>query len=83
MLDIELRLYRVFGCGYPCDPLSKKWLKDCFDPVFGFPTIVRFSWSTARKMLQNSTEGNKDAAYWFDLIDEEKKNAPAKKASKT
>ena len=28
-------------------------MKDCIDPVFGFPTLVRFSWSTASKMLES------------------------------
>lgn len=82
-IDIEMRFNRVFGCGYPSDPLTKKWLKDVFDPVFGFPTVVRFSWSTARKMLQESAgSSNKDAANWFDLADEEKKNKASGKESK-
>ena len=80
-LDLEQRFNRAFGCGYPSDPLSRKWLQDCFDPIFGFPSIVRFSWSTARKKLQ--TGNGKDAAYWFDLIDEEKKNAQAKKGTQS
>lgn len=35
-----------YGCGYPSDPDTKLWLTKHLDPVFGFPTIVRFSWST-------------------------------------
>ena len=61
----------MFGCGYPGDSLTKAWLKTSFDPVFGFPTLVRFSWSTARKLL---VKDSKELAYWFDLFDEEKKN---------
>jgi ribonuclease H2 subunit A len=68
--SIEQRFDRVFGCGYPSDPSTKAWLKNSFDPVFGFPTVVRFSWSTARKMLM---QDHKELAYWFDLFDEEKK----------
>ena len=66
-----MRFNRAFGCGYPSDPSTKKWLKDSFDPNFGFPSIVRFSWSTARKMLQDDSQ--KDKAYWYDIADEEKK----------
>ena len=40
-----------FGSGYPSDPNTKAWLEDNVDPVFGFPTLVRFSWSTCQKLL--------------------------------
>ncbi|KAJ3005877.1 UNVERIFIED_CONTAM: Ribonuclease H2 subunit A [Siphonaria sp. JEL0065] len=46
---------RVFGSGYPGDPNTKKWLKQNMDPVFGFPDIIRFSWSTCAKMLEKRT----------------------------
>jgi len=36
-----------FGCGYPGDPKAKEWLKRNLDPVFAFPTLVRFSWKTS------------------------------------
>ena len=41
-----------FGCGYPSDPKTKTFLKDVFDPVFGFPQLIRFSWSTAEKIVE-------------------------------
>ncbi|XP_071036725.1 ribonuclease H2 subunit A isoform X2 [Parasteatoda tepidariorum] len=43
-----------YGSGYPNDPVTKKFLTQSIDPVFGFPQIVRFSWSTAGKILENS-----------------------------
>ncbi|XP_066601986.1 ribonuclease H2 subunit A-like [Prorops nasuta] len=42
-----------FGSGYPNDPMTKSWLKRNIDPVFGFPQIVRFSWSTAETILNS------------------------------
>ncbi|KNC52614.1 ribonuclease HII [Thecamonas trahens ATCC 50062] len=43
---------RVFGSGYPGDPNTKKWLAGSIDPVFGFPSIARFSWAPCRKLLE-------------------------------
>eukprot|EP00039_Didymoeca_costata_P010050 m.134302 g.134302 ORF g.134302 m.134302 type:complete len:264 (+) comp14691_c0_seq2:123-914(+) len=39
-----------FGSGYPSDPRTKEWLAKSIDHVFGFPGLVRFSWSTAKKL---------------------------------
>jgi len=35
------------------DPVTKEYLKKNIDPVFGFPSIVRFNWSTAEVMLKS------------------------------
>ncbi|XP_046999958.1 ribonuclease H2 subunit A isoform X1 [Schistocerca americana] len=45
---------KEFGSGYPNDPVTKKFLVENIDPVFGFPQLVRFSWSTADKILQEN-----------------------------
>ncbi|XP_069677902.1 ribonuclease H2 subunit A-like [Periplaneta americana] len=45
--------YEDFGSGYPNDPVTKAFLAKNIDPVFGFPQLVRFSWSTAGKILQD------------------------------
>ncbi|GIY42827.1 ribonuclease H2 subunit A [Caerostris darwini] len=55
-----------YGSGYPNDPLTKKFLANNIDPVFGFPQFVRFSWSTAEKILENSAA----KVEWEEVEDE-------------
>jgi ribonuclease H2 subunit A len=57
-----------FGSGYPGDPLTKRFLKN-FEPLFGYPRIVRFSWSTASKQLEES------GAIAVEFEEEEEKNS--------
>ncbi|KAK2588489.1 hypothetical protein KPH14_004472 [Odynerus spinipes] len=56
-----------YGSGYPTDPVTKKWLSANVDSVFGFPQIVRFSWSTAEKIL----ESNALSVEWEEIEDPE------------
>ncbi|KAH3705449.1 ribonuclease H2 subunit A-like [Dreissena polymorpha] len=41
-----------YGSGYPGDPNTKKFMAESLDKVFGFPQFVRFSWSTASKIIE-------------------------------
>uniref|UniRef100_UPI00358FCEC8 ribonuclease H2 subunit A n=1 Tax=Myxine glutinosa TaxID=7769 RepID=UPI00358FCEC8 len=43
-----------YGSGYPNDPKTRVWLTRCMNPVFGYPRLVRFSWSTVKTALQDS-----------------------------
>ena len=48
------------------DPATKRWLLRHVDAVFGFPSIVRFSWATARKLLKAKAYG----VTWHDSLDD-------------
>ncbi|GBN21810.1 Ribonuclease H2 subunit A [Araneus ventricosus] len=56
-----------YGSGYPNDPVTKKFLANNIDPVFGFPQFVRFSWSTAEKILESSAA----KIEWEEVEDED------------
>ncbi|KAI9022507.1 ribonuclease H2 [Hyaloraphidium curvatum] len=43
---------RKFGSGYPGDPNTVAWLARHMDPVFGYPILLRFSWSTCDRLLE-------------------------------
>lgn len=38
--------------GYPADPDTVDWLNTHYEPVFGFPEIVRFSWQTVKRFFK-------------------------------
>ena len=56
-----------FGCGYPSDPLTKKWMASNLDPVFGYPNIVRFSWKTT----SNQFKANGTTIKWENYVEDE------------
>ncbi|MCD4740000.1 ribonuclease HII [archaeon] len=53
--------YGLLGTGYPGDPRTKKFLRDCFAERGKFPPCVRKSWETAKafydKKNQKTLEG--------------------------
>jgi ribonuclease H2 subunit A len=52
-----VQLDTKFGSGYPSDPSCVRWLENAQHKVFGFPNIVRFSWSTSRDLLEDNSKG--------------------------
>lgn len=62
--------HKDFGSGYPGDPVTKKFLSENIDIIFGYPRLVRFSWSTA----ENALEGNSIGV----TFDEPDSNKPTK-----
>ena len=49
--DQVILLVRIHGLS-SIDPNTKKYLSECMEKVFGFPTFIRFSWSTIPKLLE-------------------------------
>lgn len=49
-------MHTTFGSGYPGDPQTKAWLEDHKHPIFGFPTLVRFSWGTCTSYSKDMVE---------------------------
>ena len=39
------------GSGYPADPTTVAWLKNNFNPVFGFNNFVRLTWKTVKNFF--------------------------------
>ncbi|XP_050877177.1 ribonuclease H2 subunit A [Lathyrus oleraceus] len=49
-------IHRNFGSGYPADPATKSWLENHKHSIFGFPTLVRFSWGTCSTYFKSGAE---------------------------
>jgi ribonuclease H2 subunit A len=47
-----IKFSRELGSGYPGDPKTKAWLRKSMDKVFGFPSVVRYSWKTAINLIK-------------------------------
>jgi len=63
------KISRTFGSGYPGDPTTLGWLDKNFDKMFGYPGIIRFSWATTKKLLE-------DKGVDVDWADEEEVKQP-------
>ncbi|KAG8526362.1 uncharacterized protein KY384_000355 [Bacidia gigantensis] len=48
-----------WGSGYPSDGKCTSWLRENMDPVFGWGSECRFSWGTAKDMLEAKGKGVK------------------------
>ena len=48
-----VKTHNEYGSGYPSDPKTKAWLRRNVDSIFGFPHFVRFSWSTAKSIMDD------------------------------
>jgi len=48
--------YGDFGCGYPTDPKTVRFLKQCLEELGEYPDFVRKSWKPAKK-----AKGEKDS----------------------
>jgi len=58
----------AWGSGYPSDARCTTWLRANMDPVFGWGSECRFSWGTAKEMLENKGVGAKTE--WPDAAEE-------------
>ncbi|KAG9241098.1 putative ribonuclease H2 subunit A [Calycina marina] len=58
-----------WGSGYPSDARCTSWLRRNMDPVFGWGSECRFSWGTAKDMLD--TKGAATKVEWPVEEDEE------------
>jgi ribonuclease H2 subunit A len=89
----NIEFSKNYGSGYPSDPNTVEWLKGNlnFNAIFGFPSIVRFSWKTIVKILKEKAvkttfedyddeqDGNK--RYIFNEINENQTKLFNKKSS--
>ena len=48
-----------WGSGYPSDARCTTWLKGNMNPVFGWGSECRFSWATAKELLEANGTGTK------------------------
>ncbi|CAL0320833.1 unnamed protein product [Lupinus luteus] len=49
-------MLRNFGSGYPADPQTKSWLENHKHSIFGFPSLVRFSWGTCTTYFKDGVD---------------------------
>lgn len=47
------------------DPKTKEWIKSSLDPTFGFPSLVRFSWTTVKVVLEKDAHDVEWSVSWI------------------
>ncbi|EPX70639.1 ribonuclease H2 complex subunit Rnh201 [Schizosaccharomyces octosporus yFS286] len=80
--DVQLELVRYllqtqdWGSGYSSDARTTKWLRSSVQPVFGWKgDIVRYSWQTARDILEVASSKTSSPSF-VDVDWHEEKAAP-------
>ncbi|KAH6761928.1 Polynucleotidyl transferase [Perilla frutescens var. hirtella] len=71
-------LHRNFGSGYPGDPQTKAWLEDHKHSIFGFPSLVRFSWGTCTSYSKDFV----DVLWESDAAEEDDNGKTSKRQKK-
>ncbi|KAM0713669.1 hypothetical protein Q7P37_010631 [Cladosporium fusiforme] len=61
-----------WGSGYPSDARCTTWMKANMDPLFGWGSECRFSWGTAKEMLEVKGSGPKTE--WPDAVEDSGSN---------
>ena len=67
--DGRMRQDFEWGCGYPGDKNTVRWLQENLHPVFGWPDVVRFSWAPAMEPIDKNPQAH--GAVVFKWPDEE------------
>ncbi|RAL05006.1 ribonuclease H2 catalytic subunit RNH201 [Aspergillus ibericus CBS 121593] len=49
---LQVPVPQSWGSGYPSDSKCINWLRENMDPIFGWGNECRFSWGTAKEMLE-------------------------------
>ncbi|MEM2911450.1 MAG: ribonuclease HII [Candidatus Bathyarchaeia archaeon] len=52
-------MYGDFGCGYPTDPKTIRFLKQCLESTREYPEFVRKSWKPAKKLKRENDSRQK------------------------
>jgi ribonuclease H2 subunit A len=56
--DTRICKDRDWGCGYPGDKNTVRWMAENLNPVFGWPNLVRFSWGPAAEVLDKNPQAH-------------------------
>lgn len=72
----DIVIDRNYGNGYPST--VKEWLTRNLDPVFGFPSVVRFNWGPVEKALADPKNGVRRVTWEHAVGTPDHKNKKAK-----